>query len=168
MPGRTLLDVFLKHMWEMKSLDSLFEPIDRLGDLLVRPREDATQDENPGRIFLSQTSPLGLLVRRARVEFIRLQFDDAIRLWSGFIAYRAPTVQWTKKLAGIVSSSMDIVAAEMGLDSGDDLFEIAYGDAAANKCEQHRFSVDDLERLLEVQLDRLQRMYRLLQLLVAG
>jgi anaphase-promoting complex subunit 5 len=157
MPGRTLFDVFLKHVWEMKSLDSLFELFDRLGDLLARPREDGPQDDNPNQILLSQNSPLGVLVRRARVEFIRLQFDDAIRLWSGFIAYRAPTVQWTKKFTGAVSSGVDIVATEMGLDTGDSLFEVAYGAVPAGEEEGHQFSVDDLERLLELQLDRLQR-----------
>ena len=157
MPGRTLLDVFLKQMWEMNSLDSLFELFDRLGDLLARPQEDATQEEPSGRIYLSQTSPLGILVRRARVEFVRLQFDDAIKLWSAFIAYRAPTAQWTKRLAGLVSFGVDVVAADMGLDSNDGLYKVAYGRSPEEEFGGHGLSVDDLERLLDMQLDRLQR-----------
>jgi anaphase-promoting complex subunit 5 len=157
MPGRTLLDVFLKHMWEINSLDALFELFDRLGDLLARPSEDAIQDEPSGRTYPSQTSPLGALVRRARVEFVRLQFDDAIKLWSAFIAYRAPTAQWTKRLAGLVSSGVDMVAADMGLDPGDSLYGVAYGRLSAEEYGGHGLSVDDLERLLDIQLDRLQR-----------
>jgi len=157
MPGRTLLDVFLKHMWEMNSLDSLFELFDRLGDLLARPQEGTTQDEPSGRTYLSQTSPMGVLVRRARVEFVRMQFDDAIKQWSAFIAYRAPTAQWTKRLAGLVSFGVDIVAADMGLDSSDNLYDVAYGRLPEEEYGGHGLSVDDLERLLDVQLDRLQR-----------
>lgn len=156
-PGRTLLDVFLKHMWEMNSFDALFDLFDRLGGLLARAREDATQDEPSGRIYLSQTSPLGALVRRARVEFVRLQFDDAVKLWSAFIAFRAPTAQWTKRLAGLASFGVDIVAADMGLEPSDSLYEVAYGRLPEEEDGGHHLSVDDLERLLDVQLDRLQR-----------
>jgi anaphase-promoting complex subunit 5 len=144
-------------MWEVNSLDALFDLFDRLGDLLARPREDATQEEPSGRIYLSQTSPLGALVRRARVEFVRLQFDDAIKLWSAFLAYRAPTAQWTKRLAGLASFGVDIVAADLGLDSSDGLYEVAYGRLAQEEDSGPNLSTDDLERLLDVQLDRLQR-----------
>ncbi|KAF2643444.1 hypothetical protein P280DRAFT_467473 [Massarina eburnea CBS 473.64] len=158
MPGRSLLDVFLKDMWGMNSFDALFILFDRLGDLLARPREEASQDDVAGRVYLSQTSPLGALIRRARVEFVRLPFDDAIRLWSAFIAYRAPTAKWNKRLAGLASSGVDIVAAGMGLQPGDDLYETAYGRRSTEEVEEHALSLDDLERLLEFQLDRLQRL----------
>jgi anaphase-promoting complex subunit 5 len=161
MPGRTLLDVFLKHMWEMNSLDSLFALFDRLGGLLARSREDATEDESSERMYLSQASPLGVLIRRAKVEFVRLQFDDVIKLWSAFIAYRAPTAQWTKRLAGLVSFGADLVAADMGLDPSDSLYQVAYGRLPDDEFGGHALSVEDLERLLDVQLDRLQRTYRL-------
>jgi anaphase-promoting complex subunit 5 len=157
-PGRTLLDVFLKHMWEMNSFDALFDLFDRLGDLLVQPSEEAAEDAPTTRIFLSQTSPLGTLIRRARVEFVRLQFDDAIKLWSAVIAYRAPTAQWTKRLAGLASLGVDVVAADMGLDHGDGLYEIAYGRLSEDE-NGGDLSTDDLERLLDIQLDRLQRRY---------
>lgn len=159
MPGRTLLDVFLKQMWEMNSFDELFNLFDRLGDLLIRPSEEELRDDSGGRTYLSQTSPLGTLVRRARVEFVRLPFDDAIRLWSAFILYRAPTAQWTKRLAGLSSSGMDSVATDMGLQPGDALYEAAYGRFSGGETTDHALSLDDLERLMEFQLDRLQRTY---------
>lgn len=157
MPGRTLLDVFLKHMWAMDSFDALFVLFDQLGDLLARPSEDAAQDESPGRILLSQTSPLGALVRRARVEFVRLQFGGAIRLWSAFLAYRAPTAQWTKRLAGLAFSGVDKVATDMGLEPGDATYEVAYGCFSDEEAMENTLSNEDLERLLDFQLDRLQR-----------
>jgi anaphase-promoting complex subunit 5 len=157
MPGRSLLDVFLKHVWEMNSFDALFDLFDSLGELLARPQEDAPQDEPAGRVCLSQTSPLGALIRRARVEFVRLPFDDAIRLWTAFVAYRAPSAHWSKRLAGLASSGVDIVAADMGLKPGDSLYESAYGRLSNEEIEEHAMSLDDLDRLLEFQLDRLQR-----------
>ncbi|KAF2034414.1 hypothetical protein EK21DRAFT_85454 [Setomelanomma holmii] len=158
MPGRTLLDLFLKHMWEMNSFHALHELMDSLGELLSAPApadnpEEAAQD----RICLSKTSPLGAFVRRARLEFTRLQFDDAMKLWSSFIKYRAPTAQWTKRLAGLASSGVDQVAAEMGLRPGDGLYEIAYGHLEEQEEEGEELSTDDLDRILDFQLDRLQR-----------
>jgi anaphase-promoting complex subunit 5 len=158
MPGRTLLDLFLKHMWEMNSFDALHDLVDNLGELLITPPPvDNQEDASSDRIYLSKTSPLGAFVRRARLEFTRLQFDDAMKLWSAFVKYRAPTAQWTKRLAGIASSGVDRVAAELGLRPGDDLYEIAYGHLEDQEEVGEGLSTDDLDRILEFQLDRLQR-----------
>lgn len=161
MPGRTLLDVFLKNMWEVNSFDALHDLFDNIGDLLIKSKEDPEQDavaEQPTeRVVLSQTSPLGSFVRRSRLEFTRLQFDDAMKLWSAFILYRAPTAQWTKRIAGLASSGIDANAAEMGLQSGDDLFEIAYGHLEDEEENGQTMSMDDFDRLQEFQLDQLQR-----------
>ncbi|KAF3004149.1 anaphase promoting complex subunit 5 [Curvularia kusanoi] len=155
MPGRTLLDVFLKSMWEMNSFDALHSLFDSLGELLLSPHghEGDTQE----RVYLSKTSPLGVFVRRARLEFDRMKFEDTISLWSSFIKYRAPTAQWTKRLAGLASGGVDAVAAEMGIQEGDDVYEIAYGDLDQPDDGTQNASLDDLDRILEFQLDRLQR-----------
>ncbi|KAF1934337.1 anaphase-promoting complex protein [Didymella exigua CBS 183.55] len=155
MPGRTLLDLFLKSMWEMNSFDALHSLIDNLGELLMSP---PTHDgDGQERIYLSKTSPLGIFVRRARLEFDRLQFEDTIALWSSFVKYRAPTAQWTKRLAGLAASGVDAVVAEMGMQEGDDVYEIAYGDLNEPDDGTQGMSQDDLDRILEFQLDRLQR-----------
>ncbi|ORY11536.1 anaphase-promoting complex subunit 5-domain-containing protein [Clohesyomyces aquaticus] len=164
MPGRTLLDVFLKHMWEVNSFDALHNLFTDLGGLLARTRDDpedgaaADEEQPPDRIFLSRTSPLGTFVRRARLEFTRLQFDDAIKLWSAFIIYRAPTAQWTKRIAGLASAGVDINAAEMGLEPGSRLYEVAYGHLEEEDPNKETLSIDDFDRLLEFQLDQLQRL----------
>jgi anaphase-promoting complex subunit 5 len=158
MPGRTLLDLFLKHMWELNSFDGLHDLMDNLGELLSTPLSADGQDEpSPDRIYLSKTSPLGAFVRRARLEFMRLQFDDAMRLWSSFIKYRAPTAQWTKRIAGIAAGGVDRVAAEMGLRPEDALYEVAYGHLEVQEDKGEGLSTDDLDRVLDFQLDRLQR-----------
>lgn len=155
MPGRTLLDLFLKSMWEMNSFDALHTLFDNLGELLmIPPSQDGDVQE---RIYLSKTSPLGVFVRRARLEFDRLQFEDTIALWSSFVKYRAPTAQWTKRLAGLAASGVDAVIAEMGLQEGDGVYEIAYGDLVEPDDGTQGVSLDDLDRILEFQLDRLQR-----------
>jgi anaphase-promoting complex subunit 5 len=162
MPGRTLLDVFLKQMWEMNTFDALHAFFDNLNDILVRIREEGEEEapEQPeDQITLSRTSPLGIFVRRAKLEFTRLQFDDGMRLWSAFITYRAPTAKWTRRLAGLALSGIDANATELGVQPGDPLFQIAYGHLGQAEEEGGFFSVDDVERMLEFQLDKLQRTY---------
>lgn len=156
MPGRTLLDLFLKSIWEMNSFDALHSLFDNLGELLMTPPPSQEGDEQE-RIYLSKTSPLGVFVRRARLEFDRLQFEDTIALWTSFVKYRAPTAQWTKRLAGLAAVGVDAVVAEMGIQEGDGVYEIAYGDLNEPDNGTQGVSLDDLDRILEFQLDRLQR-----------
>jgi len=157
MPGRTLLDVFLKQMWEMNSFDALHVLFEGLKELVNPPPSEGQEEQPPDRIYLSRTSPLGAFIRRADLEFTRLQFDDAMKLWTSFVKYRAPTAQWTKRLAGLASSGVDSVAAEMGMRPGDDLYEIAYGHLEEQDEDGQGLSTDDLDRILDFQLDRLQK-----------
>lgn len=157
MPGRTLLDLFLKHMWEINSFDALHSLFDGIRDLVEAPPAESQEGEAPDGIYLSKTSPLGVFVRRAHLEFTRLQFDDSIKLWSSFVKYRAPTAQWTKRLAGLASSGVDTVVTEMGLRPGDALYEVAYGRLHDDEEDKEGSSLDDLDRIMEFQLDRLQR-----------
>ena len=157
MPGRTLLDQFLKQMWEMNSFDSLHALFDGILDLIAPAPPTAQDEEASDRIYLAKTSPLGAFVRRAHLEFTRLQFDDSMKLWSSFIKYRAPTAQWTKRLAGLASSGVDSVISEMGLRPGDDLYEAAYGHLDEQEEDGAGMGQDDLNRILEFQLDRLQK-----------
>ncbi|KAF2000794.1 hypothetical protein P154DRAFT_491575 [Amniculicola lignicola CBS 123094] len=158
MPGRTLLDVFLEHMWKLNSFDALHSLFDSIGGLLAGGDEDGEHDANPDRIILSRTSPLGSFVRRARLEFTRLQFVSALKLWTSFIQYRAPTAQWTRRIAGLAAIGVDAVAADIGLQQGDALYEVAYGHLAEEEDTDQSLSVDDFDRLLDFQLDQLQRL----------
>lgn len=159
MPGRTLLDVFLKKLWEINSFDALHDLFGSLSELLAKEGEEAEPHQSASRaqILLSKVSPLGAFVRRARLEFTRLQFDDAMKLWTTVIAYRAPTAQWTQRIAGIAAAGVDVNTSKMALHPGDGLFEVAYG-RLGEEIVDDSISTDDLERLLEFQLDRLQRL----------
>lgn len=156
MPGRSLLDDFLRCLWRMNSIDALFNLFNDLGNLLGPPNEEQSQETK--RMYLSPTSPLGALVRQAHLEFARLPFDDIVHLWCAFIAYRAPTAQWARRLSGMASSNVDIVATDLGLSKEDSLFEITYGHILEDGTSATSLSHDDLERILEFQLDKLQRM----------
>lgn len=163
MPGRTLMDVFLKKMWEVNSFDALHDLFDSLGDLLVRNREEAEREaaaditHSPDQIFLSRTSPLGMFVRRARLEFTRLQFHDAMSLWYAFVHYRAPTAHWNKRIAGIAGSSTDVTAMSLHIQPGDPLYEVAYGQLEDVDDPETMVSLDDLDRMLDIHVDQLQR-----------
>ena len=161
MPGRSLFDEILHCMWDMGSIDSLFGLFDKLGDYLVSFKEEASEERRHKHIRLSKTSPLGAFIRRARLEFVRLPFDDIVKLWCAFVGYRAPTAFSLKKLAGSTSLSLDHVAAEMGVGQGEALFHITYGRLVEGGTASHPLSVDDLERVLEFQLDKLQRQCKL-------
>lgn len=161
MPGRTLLDVFLKRMWEINSFDAMHELFDKIGNLLAKGQDDEGELqglEDMDRVLLSKTSPLGTFIRRMRVEFTRLPFDDVVKLWSSFIVYRAPTAQWNRRIAELANSSgIDWNASMMGLGPGDELFDIAYGGLSEVRELGDLVSVDDFDRLLDFQLDKLQR-----------
>jgi anaphase-promoting complex subunit 5 len=157
MPGRSLLDDFLKCLWEMNSIDSLFDLFSDLGNLLGPSKEEPSHETK--RMHLSPTSPLGAFIRQARLEFTRLPFDDIVHLWCAFVGYRAPTAQWARRLSGLASPSVDIVTTDLGLGKDDSLFEISYGRLLEGNTSSTSLSHDDLERILEFQLDKLQRMY---------
>ncbi|KAF2793374.1 hypothetical protein K505DRAFT_41708 [Melanomma pulvis-pyrius CBS 109.77] len=158
MPGLSLLDVYLKHLWGMDSFHALHNLFENIGNVMLTSRASLTGEELTDFGLITETSPLGLFVRRARLEFNRLQLDDTMKIWSAFLAFRAPTAKWSERLAGIASPGVDINTTNMGLKPGDDLYEVVYGHLAQDVEKSAEVSIDDLERLLEFQLEKLQRL----------
>lgn len=142
----------------MESIDDFFKLFNDLDDLLDS-KEEASQEASSRPVILSPISPLGAFVRQARLEFTRLPFDDIVHLWGAFIAYRATSAHRAKRLSGSVSSHIDTVAADMGLSQEDTLFQITYGRLLEEDGITNSLSHDDMERILEFQLDKLQRKY---------
>lgn len=164
-PGRTVWDLLLKRLWEINSFDALHVFFDHLSSLLVKTREEQQKDaENGGapaidRMLLSRTSPLGVFVRRAQLEFTRLQFHDTMVLWKSYIAYREPTLNmWKKRNAAAGRTSFDFNLPGNGLGWQDELTEVLYGDLQESGGEEGSVSTDDVERLLEFQVDGMQSM----------
>ena len=159
-PGRTIWDLLLRKLWEVESFDALHVFFESLKALLIPTREGTAQAELDGfelessPIQLSRASPLGGFVRRASLEFTRMQLDDSVALWKGFVVYRSPTfAAWKRR---------NLAASRAGFDSqlrhstNRKIKEILYGDATNVILRDASASADDMESLLEFQIDKMQ------------
>ncbi|KAK8204711.1 anaphase-promoting complex subunit 5-domain-containing protein, partial [Phyllosticta capitalensis] len=154
----SLLFPFLSRLWAIDSLHALHQFFDDLGNLLVRPRRHGDPDiGDHSPIKLSRTSPLGMFVRRAQLEFARLQFHDASKLWSAFVSYRQPSGPLLQRHAGASSLAWDKNLEDLRLAASDGLSLVAYADAWEETHVDDYASVDDVERLLSFQLEHLQK-----------
>lgn len=162
-PGRTIWDLLLKKLWEINSLDALNVFFDNLLLLLEKTREEQQKDaeegivSEPNRILLSRISPLGAFVRRAQLEFTRLQIHDSITLWKSFVKYREPTLPlWRKRNPAAGKNTFDTNLEDNNFGLGDWLTEIAYGDLDHSNRKETIISTDDVEKLLEYQVNQMQ------------
>lgn len=163
-PGRTIWDLLLKKLWEISSFDALHCFFDTLPFLLEKTAEESQNaDEDIAAtskpILLSRVSPLGAFVRRAQLEFTRLQFHDGIVFWKNFVSYRASTLHlWKRRnpVAGRSSFDTNLQQHRLGMD--DRLTELVYGDITEDARKQPSVSTDDVEKLLEYQVDKMQSM----------
>lgn len=166
-PGRTLWDLFLKNLWSIDSLDALetfFGEV--IPSLLAKSRDELIHDRDNGippveddRMRLSRSSPLGAFVRRAYLEYTRLQFHDSVKLWAGFVKYRLPTYgYWSRRHPEADQIAVDVNLRDLGLDSTSYLSQVVYGDIEDNEDGEEEVSVKDAERLIEFQVGELQSM----------
>lgn len=165
-PGRSVWDLFLKRMWSIDSCDALEVFFSDIASMLVKTREEQLHDRDNGiapetdRMRLSRCSPLGAFVRRAQLEFTRLQFYDSVKLWKGFVKYRLPTYRvWARKNPSNEQPSVDINLLELDLDSGSQLAQVVYGNIEYHTDDDGSLSAKDVERLLEFQISELQSTY---------
>ncbi|QDS68475.1 hypothetical protein FKW77_010842 [Venturia effusa] len=161
-PGRTLLDQFLKTLWSIDCLHALHQFFNDLDGYLVPPHGvDASKANSlpDGHVALSRVSPLGVFLRRARLEFTRIQFHDAVSLWTAFLKFRAPTeASWRKKNPSAPRLSLDTGISELSIENKSDLLQACYGSLDPNQLEDAEFSTEDIEAMLQFQLDRLQKL----------
>ena len=162
-PGRTLWDLLLKKLWEVTSFDALHVFFDSLSLLLVKTGDESSNDAGDeistdrNRILLSRTSPLGAFVRRAQLEFTRLQFHDGVTLWKSYITYRGPTMSmWKRRNPAAKRIGIDENLQADSLSLGDQLTGIVYGDFADENRKEASVSTEDVEKLLEYQVDQMQ------------
>jgi anaphase-promoting complex subunit 5 len=167
LPGRTLWDHLLKKLWDIDSADALHEFFKRRENLLAKTNEEIKKDSeigipppSPDMILLSRTSPFGSFVRRAKVEFERLQFKDAIALWTAFVKWRQESRSyWVRRAGGMNRWTGDKALVEgqeeWGVDATETLELIAYGGVAFGDSDG-RVSMDDVEKLLEFQVEQMQ------------
>ena len=160
-PGRTVWDLLLKKLWKLDSFDALHVFFDSLSSLLEKmPEEQQDAEdgiESPNRMRLSRASLMGSFVRRAQLEFTRLQFHDGVTLWKSFVAYRASTLpQWKKRNQAAGHIGFDANLQEEPLHSRDRLTDVVYGEFVHRAKQDASISTEDFEKLLEYQIDQMQ------------
>lgn len=163
-PGRTIWDLFLKKIWEINSFDALhcfFDTLPYFLEKTVEESQNTVEDRaaNSKPILLSRVSPLGAFIRRAQLEFTRLQFQDGILLWKNFVGYRASTLLlWKRRnpAAGRNTFDSNLHEACPGIDWR--LTELVYGDITGDIPKEPTVSTDDVEKILEYQVEQMQSM----------
>jgi anaphase-promoting complex subunit 5 len=176
LPGRTLFDLFIKRLWEIDSLDALhvlFQSLDDLFQPLSLPAEGedtlSSLQKKRQKITLSGTSPIGLFVRRARLEFTRLQFSDVLKLWTAFVAFRRPTLRILEKLGSREDSTLDIhgrALQELDLDAealpGAEDDDAPSDHGRLQSMDGGMISANDIERILDFQSEKMQRGHKII------
>lgn len=162
-PGRSVWDLFLRKIWSIDSCDALEVFFTEISTILAKTREEQIKDRDAGLapesdcMRLARCSPLGAFVRRAQLEFTRLQFHDSVKLWKGLVKYRLPTYRaWARKNPSDEQDPVDINLLELGLDTGNHLCQVAYGNIEDDDEDDHYVSTKEVERLLEFQINELQ------------
>ncbi|KAL8818783.1 MAG: hypothetical protein Q9223_002662 [Gallowayella weberi] len=165
-PGRTVWDLLLKQLWMIDSLHALHAFFNDLSLLLEKPPHeglDQPEQSRRKRMLLSKNSPLGAFVRRSLLEFTRLQFHDGASLWKSLIIYRTPTLpHWKRRNPKAGPQSFDRNLQAESIDADGTLSNLIYGDLSADSytgvvLKDGNASTDDLERLLDHQINRMQR-----------
>ncbi|KAI2605413.1 anaphase-promoting complex subunit 5-domain-containing protein [Hypoxylon fragiforme] len=169
MPGRNLWYVFLEKLWKIDSLDALHEFFDNCSCLLAKTKEELRQDAElgmpvpgPEAILLTRNSPFGSFVRRSQLEFTRLRFHDAFELWKDFVKYRQTTAAYyRRKTPSFQRLSFDnvLLTEENIWGTGvETIASITYGDMLRDDPNSTLpVSTDDIEKLLEFQIEQMQR-----------
>lgn len=163
-PGRSVWDLLLRKMWSLDCCDALETFFAEIHQIVEKSREEQIHDRDNGiepvsdRMLLSRSSPLGAFVRRAQLEFTRLQFHDSVKLWRGFVKYRMPTYRaWARRHPSGGESAVDINLAELGLDSDSPIGQVVYRNIDYDSDDEAGVSTKDVEQLLSFQVEELQR-----------
>ena len=175
-PGKSGWDIFLEKLWkDFQCLDDLYNFFRFLPHDVFEPstgedmqiRIDNELGRRPSRrdLVIARVSPLGVFIRRACLEFTRLQFDDIVKLWETFKRYRASTeAAWRRRNPTTQSPRLSDSLIDSGRKIESDLlYEKAYGHLQDPTTAEAASSIEDVERLLDYQIERLQSTLRSLR-----
>ncbi|KAL7938286.1 anaphase-promoting complex subunit 5 domain-containing protein [Trichoderma chlorosporum] len=169
LPGKRLWDQFLDKLWGIDSLHALGDFFEHLLSMMPKSKEELRKegldpDEPEPGVKLSHNSPLGAFIRRARLEYHRLQFHDCTKLWKDFVRYRQSTFHYQKRKNPDCSRySFDNVLLRGELEDWDvdkvaSLASVAYGDMlAGDRTRTLPVSIEDVENLLDFQIEQMQK-----------
>lgn len=160
--GRSLFQAFLNRLWSIDCLHALHKFFTELGGYLTQPRQGRitntdTEQKDATRILLSPVSPVGVFVRRSQLEFARLQFEDSVRLWVGLVHFRGPAESaWRRMHPSAPPDIPDVNMSMIDERLRSDLSGTMYGSGQEENAEAPLLTTDEIERILEFQLERLQ------------
>lgn len=159
--GRSLFQTFLNRLWSIDCLYALHKFFTELGCYLTQSRQGRAknadiQRKDATRVLLSPVSPIGVFLRRSQLEFARLQFEDSVKLWVALVHFRGPAESSWRRMHP--SAPLDIPDVNMSTIEERlraDLSETMYGNQEEN-AGTPSLTTDEIERILEFQLERLQ------------
>lgn len=165
-PGRTVWDLALKCLWSINSIDALHTFFDELESLLEKSSGEVHASNHdltstpPKRMLLSRNSPFGAFVRRSQLEYTRLQFHDATKLWKNLIIYRAPTLAfWKRRNPSASRFSFDFNLNEASFGGNGQFAGIVYAGLSGGSFKDVNDSTQDMENLYEYQIARMERWF---------
>jgi anaphase-promoting complex subunit 5 len=128
--GRTIFDLLVMELWYINSFDALHSFFADAQNFLRDPEKEEASWQGAGthgkRRLISPTSILGCFIRRASLEFVRLQFNDANSLWRAFVEFREPTLPlWKKRKLDADRLSFDMNVK--GLSLNEPIVQKVYG-----------------------------------------
>lgn len=126
--GRTVFDLLLKRLWEINSFDALHSFFTEISKYAVDTGNLSKAEvvRTGDNCIVGRKSILGTFIRRATLEYTRLEFRDAESLWCAFVDFREPSLSiWKKRNLGVGPLSFDINLKGMALV--DPLFTKVYG-----------------------------------------
>ncbi|TQS37623.1 hypothetical protein Golomagni_01897 [Golovinomyces magnicellulatus] len=165
-----LWDYFLKKLWNINSLDTLHVFFMGRKNLLVKSREEIKKDNEMGipppsedMILISRTSPFGSFIRKSCIEFERLKFCDTVALWTVFVNWRRDSKShWATENAKVRDWTGDKTLNDIerfsGILSTERLGSIVYRSTDPQNSENSYVSTDNIEKLLEFQVEKMQRL----------
>lgn len=139
--GRTIFDLLLMELWYISSCDALASFFSDARHYLQdsrKPTSSWTRFGRGKRRLLTQSSILGSFIRRAHLEYQKLQFHESHSLWCAFVRFREPTLSlWRKRKLGAWPTCFDANLKEFGIyDVNQDLVRRVYGSIhASSECE---------------------------------
>ncbi|RKF73908.1 Anaphase-promoting complex subunit 5 [Golovinomyces cichoracearum] len=165
-----LWDYFLKKLWNINSLDTLHVFFMGRKNLLVKSREEIKKDNEMGipppsedMILLSHTSPFGSFIRKSCIEFERLKFSDTVDLWTTFVNWRRDSKpHWATENANVRDwtgdKALNDIERSSGILSTEILRNVVYRSTDSEDPEKTYVSTDNIEKLLEFQVEKMQRL----------
>lgn len=162
MPGKSMWDLLLEHIWSIRCSDDLDDFIGAGPQLLGKTRDQLLQERDEGVITpagkVVRTSPLGAFIRRSFLEWHRLQFHDSMTIWTDFVAYRMPSkAAFLRKHPQAVHNAFDANFDDLGIDPSHPMVGIMFRPLLQDADQKLSFTNNyDTEKLMEFQVSEMQ------------